>query len=90
MKKLCVYLIGVAFLGGGVMSVQSVVEAQAKAEALFNKRCGTCHSVARATSQKKSKTAWKGTVKRMRKNGCSLTDEEAQLITEYLAEKYGQ
>jgi len=41
-------------------------------------------------SKKKTKEAWKTTVMRMKNvNGCPITDDEAMIIIDYLAENYG-
>ena len=58
------------------------------AEKLFESKCSICHSIDRPKSKKKSKEGWESTVMRMKnKNGCPITDEEAKMIIDYLAEK---
>jgi hypothetical protein len=65
-------------------------EEKANAEQLFESKCSLCHSIDRPKSKKKSKEGWETTVMRMKnKNGCPITDEEAQMIIDYLADKYG-
>ncbi len=60
------------------------------AEQLFERKCSICHSISRPKSKKKSKQGWTSTVMRMKnKNGCPITDEEAEAIINYLAEKFG-
>jgi hypothetical protein len=58
---------------------------------LFESKCSICHSINRPKSKNKSKEGWEATVMRMKnKNGCPITDEEAKMIIDYLAEKYGK
>jgi cytochrome c5 len=65
-------------------------EEKVNVEQLFESKCSLCHSIERPKSKKKSKEGWKTTVMRMKnKNGCPITDEEAQMIIDYLADKYG-
>ena len=60
-------------------------------EQLFESKCSICHSINRPKSKKKSKEGWETTVMRMKnKNGCPITDEEAKMIIDYLAEEYGK
>lgn len=66
-------------------------EGKDKVEQLFESKCSLCHSVDRPKSKKKSKTGWETTVMRMKnKNGLTITDEEANMIINYLADKYGK
>ncbi len=63
---------------------------KADSKQLFESKCSICHSINRPKSKKKSKQGWKTTVMRMKnKNGCPINDEEAKMIIDYLAEKYG-
>ncbi len=60
------------------------------AEALFESKCKLCHSIERPKSKKKTKDGWKSTVTRMQNiNGAPVSDEEANILIDYLAEKYG-
>ncbi len=58
---------------------------------LFENKCSSCHSADRPKAKRKTKEGWETTVMRMKNvNGCSITDEEAAMIINYLAEEYGQ
>ncbi len=62
----------------------------ASALELFERKCSLCHSIDRPKSKKKSPEEWKNTVMRMKnKNGCPISDKEAEIIIKYLAENYG-
>lgn len=61
------------------------------AQKLFESRCSLCHSIDRPGSKKKTREEWEATVMRMKNvNGAPVTDEEAKVIIDYLAEKYGK
>ena len=91
MKKTIVgffVIIFMMFLGG---AVYSEVKPEVDAEGLFNKKCSVCHGVTRPKSKKKSADQWKSTVMRMKNvNGASITDEEANVIIDYLSQHFGK
>jgi len=60
------------------------------AKDLFESKCSLCHSTTKPTSKKKTNEEWEATVIRMKDvNGAPLSDEEATIIIDYLAENYG-
>jgi competence protein ComEA len=52
--------------------------------------CSTCHGIDIITSQKRSKVAWKGTVSEMKSKGAIATDQEFEVLVEYLSKNFGQ
>ncbi len=61
------------------------------AKLVFERKCGTCHSIAKPKSEKKTKGEWEKTVMRMKNvNMAPLSNEEAKTIIEYLAKNYGK
>ncbi len=61
------------------------------AEKLFESRCSVCHSIDRPKSKTKTKEGWEATVVRMQNKSSGLiSDKEASIISEYLAETYGK
>lgn len=60
------------------------------AEKLFGTKCKLCHTLDRAKNTKKTYVEWQGTVTRMKSYAPVMTDEEAKLITDYLAFHYGK
>lgn len=81
--------------GAVVMAVSGAAsfgdEGPAKdAKGLFEKKCGTCHTLKMSTSEKKTAREWQRTVLRMKNAmGAAITEEEARAIIEYLSENYG-
>ena len=89
MKKLAVYIVVLIFMAVPATTVYGEEKA-VDAKALFEKNCSRCHTIERPMSKKKTKEAWKTTVMRMKNvNGCPITDDEAMIIIDYLAENYG-
>jgi mono/diheme cytochrome c family protein len=58
-------------------------------EELLGARCTGCHSLDQVESASKTQAEWEATVDRMRGKGAELTDEEADILSEYLSETYG-
>jgi mono/diheme cytochrome c family protein len=87
MKKITLCLSGLLFF---VFSVTLVYSAE-DAKALFEKTCSACHSSDRPKSKQKTAGEWQTTVMRMKNvNGCAITNEEAQIIIDYLTKTYGK
>ncbi len=57
---------------------------------LYEKKCSMCHSIERSKSKKKSEKGWRKTVMKMKKNGATITDEEAEIIIKHLSDQYGK
>jgi mono/diheme cytochrome c family protein len=85
MKKITLCLSGLLFFVFSVTFVHSADDAKA----LFEKKCSACHSSDRPKSKKKTAEEWQTTVMRMKNvNGGAITDEEAQIILDYLTRNY--
>lgn len=54
-------------------------------EALVQTKCTMCHTLDRVNQATYDAAKWAETVDRMQQNGLVITDEEKQLIVEYLA-----
>jgi mono/diheme cytochrome c family protein len=64
---------------------------EANAKLLFERKCGTCHSIEKPKSKTKIKGEWEKTVMRMKNvNMASISNEEAKAITDYLTNTYGK
>ena len=65
--------------------------ADSGAKALFEKRCSLCHPVSRPLSKNMSGDEWRQTVMRMKaRAGDRISDEEAEIIINYLTEIRGK
>jgi cytochrome c2 len=60
------------------------------AEKLFETKCKLCHSIDRPKNAKKTYEEWKSTVTRMKSYAPVITDEQAELIIDYLSHHYGR
>jgi cytochrome c2 len=58
-------------------------------EELVEARCTRCHGLETTTGAAKTPPQWESTVDRMIAKGAELTDAEAQILVDYLAENYG-
>lgn len=65
-------------------------EAAPAADALFEKKCGSCHSADRAKGKKKTAEEWEATVKRMKAHGAALSEDETKGVVDFLAKTYGK
>ena len=57
---------------------------------LVEERCTACHGVEKITGEKRTKQEWGATVKNMAERGLSVTPEEIQKISSYLAAQFGK
>jgi len=58
---------------------------------LFERKCGTCHSIEKPKSKNKTKAEWEKTVMRMKNvNMAPISGKEARVIVDYLATSYGK
>jgi cytochrome c5 len=57
---------------------------------LVEERCMACHGVEKITGEKRTKQEWGTTVKKMAERGLSVTPEEIQKISSYLAAQFGK
>jgi cytochrome c-type biogenesis protein CcmH/NrfF len=64
-------------------------EAVADGATLLETRCVQCHDLERTTSQTKTRDQWAATVTDMIDVGAELSDAEAEVLIDYLAETYG-
>lgn len=60
------------------------------AEKLLQEKLGGCHGMERITSQHMTAAEWRETLLRMREKGAKLTDEEIEILVQYLAANYGK
>jgi cytochrome c2 len=90
MKRISLSVLAVFFAIASAVLAQDVQKDQVDAKALFENKCSACHSIDRSKSKKKTASAWADIVKRMRRRGAAVTDQEAKIIVDYLAENYGK
>ena len=64
-------------------------EGKNKGKKLVEDICSLCHEWQRVKNQELTKEQWSGVIKGMISEGAPVTDEEFDLIVEYLAKNYG-
>ena len=75
----------------GLISVSGITAEESDAKGLFEKRCSLCHPTSRPLGKTKSSEEWEKTVMRMKGYaGDRISDKDAKIITEYLAEIRGK
>ena len=60
------------------------------AKPLVQRSCMLCHTGDYLTQQRLNERQWQGTIEKMRKFGAPATDDEAKLMTAYLARFWTQ
>ena len=75
----------------GMIPIMGITAEESDAKGLFEKRCSLCHPASRPLSTTKSSADWEKTVLRMKGYaGDRISDQDAKIITEYLAEIRGK
>jgi competence ComEA-like helix-hairpin-helix protein len=57
--------------------------------ALFVRVCGDCHDVQRTTSRRRVRAEWLDTIRQMIEDGAEASDEEYDVILEFLVSNFG-
>lgn len=87
--KFCI-LFG-AFVFVFAFTVQGTTQPPVDAKAVFETKCSACHNLERTTNKTKTQEGWQKTVMRMKnKKKAQISDDDAKIITEYLAKTYGK
>jgi hypothetical protein len=71
----------------GVYTVSRALEPEELT--LVRERCTECHSLGRAISGERDRDGWESLIFRMQGYGAELTNEERELLVDYLAERSG-
>ena len=75
----------------GLIPIMGITAEETDSKGLFERRCSLCHPTSRPLSATKSTEEWKKTVLRMKGYaGDRISDQDAKIITEYLAEIRGK
>ena len=75
----------------GFFWVSNETAADDDAKAVFEKRCALCHAASKSLATNKSGDEWRQTVMRMQAYaGDGISDEEAEIIIDYLTEIRGK
>src|SRR5690348_18324693 len=80
----------IAFLAFAVSAPQAQPLPKGKGRADFQRLCGTCHSLARATSQRLTREEWTRVINDMVARGAQGTQDELDNVMTYLAANFGK
>jgi len=76
-----------------LFSVPHAYSADKKSEAagkvIFETKCLKCHKIAKFKEQENSRKDWVVILSRMQRGTCPMTDDELELLADYLAKAYG-
>ncbi len=64
-------------------------EKEARAKALVESVCILCHEFARISTEALTRDQWAGEIRGMLAEGAPLTDEEFDIVVDYLTKTYG-
>ena len=79
----------VVMLSSAMASSPDSSKKEERAHELFVDVCTSCHDLARVKVQALSKEEWAGLIKGMVSEGAPVSDEEMDLIVDYLARHFG-
>jgi len=88
-------ILGVAVACGGAAEEPAApppeeeTSGELSGDQLLEARCARCHALDVVEGATKTQAEWDSTVQRMIAKGAELTDAEAQILVQYLAETYG-
>ena len=86
MKRLFLLGLAAAFI---ISTIQvSVVFAESDGASLLEERCSVCHPSSRPKSKQKTPGQWETTVNRMMGKGAKLTEQEKEVLLDFLSKTY--
>jgi hypothetical protein len=81
--------IGLLVMLSSAMASSPDSSKEQRARELFLDVCTSCHDLARVKIQALSKEEWAGLIKGMVSEGAAVSDDEMDLIVDYLARHFG-
>jgi hypothetical protein len=74
---------------GRALTAEEVSKRDARGKALVESVCILCHEFARISSEALNHDQWAGEIRGMLAEGAPLTDEEFDIVVDYLTKTYG-
>jgi mono/diheme cytochrome c family protein len=59
-------------------------------KALFEQKCFKCHKPTKFKDLQSDRKGWVLTLSRMQRSTCPMTDDELEILADYLAKEYGE
>jgi mono/diheme cytochrome c family protein len=59
-------------------------------KALFEQKCLKCHKPTKFKDLQSDRKGWVLTLSRMQRSTCPMTDDELEILADYLAKEYGE
>ena len=90
-RRLKVVGMFVVFTTLGMVAALGTASEKTSGKALFEERCSTCHDTDRPLGKTKTPEGWRQTVTTMQEHAAgAISDEERDIIIEYLSEIRGK
>jgi cytochrome c5 len=71
------------------LSAQEIRKREARGKELVESVCVLCHEFARISTEALTRDQWAGEIRGMLAEGAPLTDEEFEIVVDYLTKTYG-
>ncbi len=81
---------GIGLLWMAAAAAAQTPEQLARSREVFQKLCGTCHPVERATAMRHTRAEWQDEIAKMVSMGAKGTDEEFAMTLDYLSREFGR
>ena len=92
--KRAISLIVVAVLAAAVMLMLPNAfggeQTKLSGKALFEQKCLKCHKIAKFKDNASDRKGWVLTLSRMQRGICSVSDDEIEVLADYLADAFGE
>ncbi|NTW59453.1 MAG: hypothetical protein HGB21_03110 [Nitrospirae bacterium] len=91
--KRAISLIVVAVLASAVMLPNAFCEEKTKqlnGKSLFEEKCLKCHKKPKFKDLTSDRKGWVLTLSRMQRGTCAISDDELEVLADYLADNYGE
>ena len=87
MNRFLIFVCAVAVVLFFSLSMDLRAGSHERGEELVSQQCSACHGLSRVQDADKSFEEWEMTVQKMISFGARISDEEKQIVAEYLAGK---
>ena len=89
-SKKIVLLSAVTVLVFGLLLLAGCGSSSTGTQALYENKCGSCHPLSTVESASHKSDEWKSVVDRMKAMNDSISDSDAEKITQYLSENFSK
>lgn len=92
------HFMGFSVLGSVVIAILALTapevlgqdKKKADGKTLFQQKCLKCHKLAKFKDLQSDRKGWVLTLSRMQRSTCPMSDDELEILADYLAKEYGE